>query len=92
MSPVEISPAIIIILILAAFVLSIVLKRYEHTLPYVISCAVAFVWFLAVTIMKAGAVAIHITILSGIVALFALWRTITLAMRLKRANNEKPLP
>ena len=78
------STVVIVILILAAFGLALLLKKYEHTLLYVIFCAAAFVWFLAMTVMKAKTGPAHIAILLGFVALFALWRTVTLAVRLKR--------
>jgi hypothetical protein len=89
---VEMATILIVVLTLAVFVLALVLRRYENTPLYVILCAAAFVWFLVMTIMKANTGPTHITVLMGLVTLFALWRTITLALRLKRTQNQKPLP
>jgi hypothetical protein len=86
------SPIVVVVVVLAAFGLTLLLRKYEHTVPYVLFCAAFFVWCLVLTIMKANTGPTRLTVLWGLVTLFALWRTVTLAVQMKRARSKKPLP
>jgi|GEM_PF-5581992 len=78
------STVVIVVLILAAFGLALLLKRYEHTLVYVLLLGAFCAWFLVMSILKANTGPTRLALISGFVIQFMLSRIVTLAAQLKR--------